>query len=144
LRTRNVGLAANGWPWVVTFRAGAVTYGYSYKKISRKLHLFRCGIPTGITDLLNAPANDNLGSPEVIGSVPFTATVDITDATTEPNERQSCYFTPGTVLYAFTRVAGSRLRRDPFGHSTAGSARPSIATARSAGNRRVTSTPQPM
>jgi hypothetical protein len=56
-----------------------------------------------------APSNDNFGNATVIGGVPFSYSVDITDATVEPGERApSCAFGSSsgkTVWYTFTPSA---------------------------------------
>ena len=69
---------------------------------------------------LNPPANDNLENAASIGSVPFTASVDITDATTEPNEFHFCYFMPNTVWYSFTPTETMVLRADTLGSPISG------------------------
>ena len=48
------------------------------------------------------PTNDNFADAEAIGSLPFTATADVTNATNEQDERQSCYLMDRTVWYSFT------------------------------------------
>ena len=56
-----------------------------------------------------APANDNFASAEAIASLPFGATIDITDATNEPDEPQFCNFMPDTVWYSFTATETKKL-----------------------------------
>jgi hypothetical protein len=47
------------------------------------------------------PLNDNFADAEAITSLPFSATVDTTEATTE-GEIQYCWYMPNTVWYSFT------------------------------------------
>lgn len=68
----------------------------------------------------NPPANDNLTNAELIGSAPFNTSVDITDATTEPNEPQFCYFMPKTIWYSFTPAETVTLRANTFGSAVSG------------------------
>jgi hypothetical protein len=50
-----------------------------------------------------APGNDNLGNATAISALPFSDSVDISQATTEPNEPQICgNFLPMTVWYSIT------------------------------------------
>jgi hypothetical protein len=64
-----------------------------------------------VTQQLVAPSNDNFGSATIVAALPFSNTVDITDATLEPSEpTPSCSFgTAGssgkTVWYSFTPAA---------------------------------------
>jgi PKD repeat protein len=48
------------------------------------------------------PINDNFGSATVITSLPFSDTVDTTEASTEPGEPQNCALMNETVWYSFT------------------------------------------
>ncbi len=59
-----------------------------------------------------APSNDNFASPTIIGSLPFTDSVDITDATTEVDEPQFCISSPQTIWYSFTAGAKGVVRAD--------------------------------
>jgi len=65
--------------------------------------------PVSVTQQLVAPSNDNFADATVIAALPFTNTVDITDATTEAGEpTASCAFgSPSgrTVWYSFTPAA---------------------------------------
>ena len=61
------------------------------------------------------PANDNFGSAVGIGSLPFTATADITNATNERDERQSCYLMDRTVWYSFTPTETMGVQVDMLG-----------------------------
>jgi PKD domain-containing protein len=63
------------------------------------------------------PANDNFVDATVISSLPFTDTVDNTEATTEPGEPQHCQFSPQTVWYTITPSADAVLRVDMGGSS---------------------------
>lgn len=49
-----------------------------------------------------APANDNFASATVISALPFSDSVDITDATIEPGEPLFCAGSSQTVWYSFT------------------------------------------
>lgn len=52
---------------------------------------------------VDRPANDNFANAEPFTSLPFSATVDITNATNEqPNEPQNCDTMDRTVWYSFT------------------------------------------
>ena len=48
------------------------------------------------------PANDNFADAEDISSLPFSATVELSEATTEPDEPQACDSGPRTVWYSIT------------------------------------------
>jgi 5-hydroxyisourate hydrolase-like protein (transthyretin family) len=48
-----------------------------------------------------APANDNFAEAELIPALPFAVTVELTAATTEPNEPQGCSFMDRSVWYSF-------------------------------------------
>jgi hypothetical protein len=61
------------------------------------------------------PANDNFANAEAITSVPFNATVDITEATNESDEPQNCYSMPNTVWYSFTPTETILVRADTQG-----------------------------
>ena len=58
------------------------------------------------------PANDNFANAKFITSLPFSETVDITNATNEPNEPQNCYSMPNTVWYSFTPTETIGVRVD--------------------------------
>jgi PKD repeat protein len=65
-----------------------------------------------------APAlNDNFADATVIGSLPFTDTVDLTEGTTEPGEPQYCYSPSNTAWYAYTPAADSVVQVDTQGSS---------------------------
>ena len=61
------------------------------------------------------PGNDNFGSATVITSLPFSDSVDITEATTEPDEPQFCSFSQQTVWYSITPAADAVLRAETTG-----------------------------
>ncbi len=63
------------------------------------------------------PSNDDLASAEAVTGVPFSATVDITDAGIEPEEPQNCYFMNATVWYSFTPSESMVLRANTLGSS---------------------------
>jgi hypothetical protein len=69
---------------------------------------------------LNPPGNDNFASPEVVTGLPFSTTVDVTDATHEPDEPQYCYGMDATVWYSFTPTETMLLRANALGSSVAG------------------------
>jgi hypothetical protein len=62
-----------------------------------------------------APLNDNFADAEVISSLPFSATVDTTEATYEGNEPQICWFMTNTVWYSFTPSQDTPVTVDTFG-----------------------------
>ncbi|HUE98716.1 MAG TPA: carboxypeptidase-like regulatory domain-containing protein, partial [Anaerolineales bacterium] len=66
------------------------------------------------------PTNDNFANAEEIESLRFSATVDISDATTEPGESQVCTSMDRTVWYAFTPASTITLRADTLGGISAG------------------------
>ena len=77
--------------------------------------------PSGLTPALAAPpANDNFANAEVIGSLPFSATIDNTDATTEPGEPQACGSSFGSVWYSFSPTENMALRIDTAGSTKRG------------------------
>ncbi len=57
-----------------------------------------------------APANDNFGSPTIIGALPFSDSIDITEATTETDEPQFCGSSPQTVWYSFIPAANATVQ----------------------------------
>jgi hypothetical protein len=61
------------------------------------------------------PANDNFASAETIASLPFSGTVDTTDATAELNEPQFCNFLDRTAWYKFIPSSTLTLRADTLG-----------------------------
>ena len=69
---------------------------------------------------LNPPVNDNFASAEIVTSLPFSTTVDVTDATHEPDEPQNCYGMDATVWYSFTPTETMLLRANTLGSSIAG------------------------
>ena len=66
------------------------------------------------------PGNDNFGSAETITSLPFTATVDATDATNEVDEPQYCTSMPATIWYSFTAPETTKLQLDTQGSVVSG------------------------
>ena len=62
-----------------------------------------------------SPGNDNFTSADVVTSLPFSTTTDISDATSESNESQYCYFMERTVWYSFTPAETMRVHADTFG-----------------------------
>jgi hypothetical protein len=63
------------------------------------------------------PGNDNFDNATVISSLPFSDSVDMTEATTEFNEPQPCIYLSQTVWYAVTPAATGLLHVDPQGSS---------------------------
>jgi len=59
-----------------------------------------------------APANDNLGSATVVGSLPFHETVNVTDATLEPFEPSFCGGPSKSVWYRFTAPSSGQVRAE--------------------------------
>jgi hypothetical protein len=58
------------------------------------------------------PSNDNLAGAAMIATLPYTDSVDATEATLEPDEPQSCAFSSQTVWYSFTAGATGVVRAD--------------------------------
>jgi hypothetical protein len=65
-----------------------------------------------------APLNDNFAEAEVITTLPFSAATDTTEATSEPNEPQICWYMTNTVWYSFTPSQDTPLTIDASGSST--------------------------
>lgn len=61
---------------------------------------------------ITAPANDGFDDAAVISALPFSDTVFIAEATTEPGEPQVCNFLAHTAWYAFTPSAAGLIRVD--------------------------------
>lgn len=61
------------------------------------------------------PGNDNFSNAEIITSLPFRKTIDVSDATIEPDEQQWCYGMDRTVWYSFTPPETIEVRADFFG-----------------------------
>jgi PKD domain-containing protein len=62
-----------------------------------------------------SPNNDNLANATLIPGVPFSTTVDITEATTEAGEPQFCWFMDRTAWYSFTPTQSMVLRASAQG-----------------------------
>ncbi len=59
------------------------------------------------------PVNDNFADATIISGTPYSDVIDITGATTEPNEPQGCNFgVSRTVWYSFTPSSNGRLSAD--------------------------------
>jgi len=70
----------------------------------------------GFTPALAAPpVNDNFADAEIITSLPFTATVDLTEVTIEPNEPQPCYSMDRSIWYSFTPAVNMMISADTQG-----------------------------
>jgi CSLREA domain-containing protein len=63
------------------------------------------------------PPNDNFANPAAISSIPFSATVDVTDVSIEPDEPQNCFGMNKTVWYAFTPLETMTILADTQGSS---------------------------
>jgi hypothetical protein len=61
------------------------------------------------------PTNDNFADAQVITALPFSATVDTTEATIEVSEPESCWFLTNTVWYSFTPSQNTAVTADTFG-----------------------------
>src|SRR5690348_201118 len=71
---------------------------------------------TGFSPVLAAPpTNDNFAGAAEVTSFPFSATVDISEATDELDEPQACHFMDRTVWFAFTPTERMRVRADTLG-----------------------------
>jgi hypothetical protein len=64
------------------------------------------------------PPNDDFANATIISSLPFSATVDNTEATSEVGEPQICAFATQTVWYSFTPSSDIVLQADMAGSST--------------------------
>lgn len=62
-----------------------------------------------------APSNDNLDAAKVVDSFPFTETVDISQASTEPSEPFYCTYSVRSVWYRFTMPSTGLARVDTSG-----------------------------
>ena len=73
---------------------------------------------TGVTPALAAPpANDDFSSAIVIGSLPYSHSVDNTEATLELDEPESCSAMPQSVWYSFTPISDIVIGTDMDGSS---------------------------
>ena len=61
------------------------------------------------------PNNDDIASATVIGSLPYTDSVDNTEATLDPNEPRACNDLSRTIWYSFTPATDAILRADMDG-----------------------------
>ena len=61
------------------------------------------------------PLNDNFADAESITLLPLNATVDITEATTESNEPQACWFMDRTVWYSFIPTQNMAVHANTLG-----------------------------
>ena len=66
------------------------------------------------------PANDNFANATAITSLPFSASVDSTDTTTEPGEPSVCSLSMGTVWYSFTPTQDMAVQADILGAPSPG------------------------
>jgi hypothetical protein len=70
--------------------------------------------------LAAAPPNDDMASPTVIGSIPYTVTIDTTEATTSADDPGYCFgpelgTDPATVWFEYTATATGPLGATTFG-----------------------------
>jgi hypothetical protein len=65
-----------------------------------------------------APSNDNFAQPIAIGSLPFSDTQDLTEATTEPGEWFPCYYGSQSSWYSYTPSTNQVVRFDDVGSSS--------------------------
>lgn len=92
----------------------------SHKSSQRFASLFMALVIAfaGVTPALAAPpANDNFDFPTIIGALPFSDSVDNTEATNETDEPIFCNSSPQTVWYSFTPAASTVARVDMDGSS---------------------------
>jgi hypothetical protein len=61
------------------------------------------------------PPNDDFANATTITSFPFSDTVDVSQATTEPDEPQACYYSGQTVWYVVTPTSNGMLRASTSG-----------------------------
>jgi hypothetical protein len=61
------------------------------------------------------PANDNFADADVISTLPFTDSGDLSGTTTEPGEQNFCAFQPQTVWYTFTPSSTTVISADVNG-----------------------------
>jgi len=95
----------------------------------RRLAFFPLGVliaaaiaTVGPAAAVAAPANDNFANATVVSALPFTDSVDLNGATTEPGEPQYCSSTPQTVWYVYTPTATTTVAVNLNGSATAVSA----------------------
>jgi hypothetical protein len=67
------------------------------------------------------PANDQLAAATGIGSLPASATVDLTEASTEVDEPAGCFGPSQTAWWSFTPAVDTVIRVDTFGSVIPGS-----------------------
>jgi hypothetical protein len=84
------------------------------------LALAGIAIASPSTALAAPPSNDNFAAATVIGSLPFTDTVDNTLATTEPGEPFAFCGIPQTVWYSFTPTVRTAVHAQATGISFSG------------------------
>lgn len=103
------------------------TNSASFLAEAGQTYYLQVGSSSGQTGIVNVnlvqavpPVNDNLAQAIAVTSLPFTATVDITDATNEPDEPQICNFTPNTIWYFFAPSATTKVRADTMGGAVSG------------------------
>jgi hypothetical protein len=61
----------------------------------------------------SAPTNDNFADATIVGAFPFSDSVDITQATSEPGESTGCAGSGRTVWYTFTAAASGVVTVNP-------------------------------
>jgi hypothetical protein len=66
---------------------------------------------------IQRPSNDDFVNAKIVESLPYSDTVDISNAATEPNELQNCYYAYQTVWYTFTPTTNMLMQVDMSGSS---------------------------
>ena len=79
------------------------------------------GLPGVSVMAADAPPNDNFADATLISALPFTDSVDNTEATTEDGEPQNFEPSYYTVWYSFTPTTSGEYQADMTGSSTDGS-----------------------
>lgn len=71
-------------------------------------------VVTGPTAAFAAPTNDDFTAATVVESLPFTTTLDTSEATWDSSDPSECY-SNGSVWYSFTPTSDMRIKADTFG-----------------------------
>jgi hypothetical protein len=115
-------VCATGGPSTLALRAKRekeiIMRAFSFGRLAGVLlALAAIAIASPSTALAAPPANDNFASATVISSLPFSDSVDITEATAEPGETQFCDLPFHTAWYSFTPTVRTAIRADLAGSS---------------------------
>ena len=73
------------------------------------------GTPQADVSILQVPANDEFANAVVIGALPFTASLNTSEATSVDDPGNDCLLDAHTVWYAFTPSANVKLNANTFG-----------------------------